>query len=181
MAADSSCTFSIPVRGITAGASAVVNNTSTVTSTEGGTGNSATASIYIKEPTPGLKVLKQIGLTANPDGVWSKFLGISSLPTSVYYKFTVENIGDVDLTNVSITDAALTSAGVALGGCSWANLTTADPIQVCVTGPLVVSSSGKLNNTATASGLYGATPVTSGPSSATYGTYEVTLAKKCDQ
>ena len=149
------------VTGFTSGASAVVNTTSTVTSTEGGTGNSATATIYIKEPTPDLNVLKQIGLAANPAGVWSKFQGISSLPTDVYYKFTVENIGDVDLTNVSITDAALTGAGVSLAVCSWANLTTVDPIQECVVGPLTVSSAGKLTNTATANGSYGATPDTS--------------------
>ena len=175
LAANDSCTFTLPVIGVTAGTK--VNTTSIVTSLEGGDGDSATATVYVKDPAPELKVLKQVGLSSASEGVWSKFLEINSLPTNVYYKFTVENVGDVDLTDVSITDAELSNVSVDLSGCSWADLTTADPIQVCVVGPLTVTDSGKLYNTATADGTYGVAPIESDPSSATYGTSGLTLSK----
>ena len=49
LAAFASCTFSVNVTGITAGTK---NNSTTVTSNEGGTGNTATASVTVNVPNP---------------------------------------------------------------------------------------------------------------------------------
>jgi LPXTG-site transpeptidase (sortase) family protein len=180
LAAGGSCTFSVEVTGATAGTKN--NETSVVTSDEGGDGETATATLYVEDPIPQFNLLKQIGLTDDPDGVWTKFLSLTTFPTNVYYKFTVENTGDVDLTSVSVTDPTLTGQGLNLDACYWETLTTADPIRICIVGPLEVGSEGKLENTATAHAWYGETSVTPEPSSsAWYGSPQLTLEKSVSE
>jgi LPXTG-site transpeptidase (sortase) family protein len=179
LAASSSCILSVDVRGTTAG---LKNNSVTVSSTNGGTGNTSTASVLVKDPAPLISLLKQVGSTAS--GPWTSFLAVST-GANVYYKFTVENVGDVALSAVNVTDP-----NVSLTGCTWTDgdgtVLTApfalpvadasdDQIATCVLGP-ISAASGSHPNTATASGTYSSTTVTD-TSTATYGTTGLTLAK----
>ncbi len=101
LAADSSCTFNVTATGLTTGAKD--NLTSAVTSTEGGDGNTASASVFVKEPAPKINLLKRVGSTAS--GPWISFLRIGT-SSNIYYKFVVENIGDTTLSSVDVTDPA---------------------------------------------------------------------------
>jgi LPXTG-site transpeptidase (sortase) family protein len=179
LAASSSCTVSVSVKGTTAG---LKTNSVTVTSTNGGTGNTSTADVLVKDATPLISLLKQVGSSSS--GPWTSFLAVSA-GANVYYKFTVENTGDVALTSVNVSDPTVSTAG-----CSWTdgdgtplaapfNLPVADAndnqIATCVLGPFTAAS-GSHPNTATASGTYNSTTVTD-TSTATYGTPALTLVK----
>ena len=73
LAGGASCSFSVPVTGTTAGS---YTNTTTVSSSNGGTGNTTTANILVRASNPGLNLLKQVGLSAS--GPWYTFV---TLPT----------------------------------------------------------------------------------------------------
>ena len=88
--AGESCSFSVDVEGIAIGA---IENTVNVTSDQGA-GNTSTANMRTNEPTPALGFLKQIGSTAT--GPWANSLLVAP-DADVYYRFTVENTGDVDM------------------------------------------------------------------------------------
>jgi LPXTG-site transpeptidase (sortase) family protein len=179
LSAGSSCILSINVQGTTTG---VKTNSVTVSSSNGGTGNTATANVLVKDPAPAISLLKQIGTSAS--GPWSSFLAVSA-GANVYYRFAVENIGDVPLSAVSVSDDTLS-----LAGCSWVDgdntpltapfaLPVADvsnnQLATCVLGPFTTSS-GLHTNHASASGTYITTTVTDS-SSAAYGTPAITLTK----
>ena len=187
LTAGQSCTFSVNVTGNTAG---LKTNSVTVTSTNGGTGNTSTADVLVKDLTPAISLLKQVGPAAS--GPWTPFLGVT-LPANVWYRFTVENVGDVPLSSVGVTDPSLTSPSPA--SCSWVDgdgtalgvgpfsLPVADAndnqIAVCVLGPFTAVSGSNLN-TATASGTYTVPDpdvVVTDQSTAEYGTTGLTLAK----
>lgn len=179
LAADSSCSFAVTVTGDTIGTKD--NVTSVVTSTEGGNGEAASATLYVQDPNPAFNLLKQIGLTNDPAGTWTTFLSLDT-DTDVYYKFTVENTGDVDLEDVSLTDPILAGEGISVESCFEDPLTTDEPIQVCIVGPLEVTVPGKLENTATAHATYDETDVTPEPSSsAWYGSPALTLEKSVSE
>ena len=107
----------------------------------------------------------------------------------MFYRFTVENTGDVTLTNVSVSDPTVSTAG-----CAWTRGDSAtsvtspftlpigdagnNHIATCVLGP-IVAVSGSHTNTATASGTNGSTVTKT--SSATYGTPALTLVKSVTQ
>jgi hypothetical protein len=138
-----------------------------VSSTNGGTGNTATDTLIVESPNPSLALLKQISTSAT--GPWTSYLTVTS-NTNVYYRFTVENTGDVELNPISVTDPTVSAAG-----CAWP---TSLPVAVsgndshiatCVVGP-ITTTSGNHINTATASGTYSGTPYTSTSSSARYST-----------
>jgi len=155
------CTFSLNVTGITTG---LKENNVTISSTNGGTGNTATASVLVKDLTPALKLLKQIG--TSPSGPW--YTSLIIVPGSaVYYRFVVENTGDVPLTGIYITDPNVNTSA-----CSWPNpLPVADAddnhIAVCVVGP-VTALAGYYPNTATAHGSYLGSEYDSPASTASY-------------
>ena len=184
IAADDSCTFSVTVTGTTTGSKD--NVTGTVTSTEGGDGNTASASFFVKDPAPKINLVKYIGLTNDPDGVWGKFLTITTLPTNVYYKFTVENIGDVELTSIKIWDPDSDFPSGTPVSCTLYKpgpVAFVEPLSVgdyvyCIVGPVAVTVPGSETNTAKASGEYSSTEYDSDPSSsATYGTPDLTIEK----
>jgi uncharacterized repeat protein (TIGR01451 family) len=72
-------------------------------------GNSATDTLLVRELRPGLSLSKQVGLDDDIDGQWLSSL-LAPANTRIYYLFTVENTGDVDLTDVSIVDETLAAA-----------------------------------------------------------------------
>lgn len=110
IAAGGTCSFTVTVTGSTTGS--YTNTTGNISSTNGGTGNTAIANVLVKTPAPAIKLLKQVASTVN--GPWVSFLSIGT-NTPVYYQFTVENVGDVDLTSVNVTDPL---GGSAIS-CSW--------------------------------------------------------------
>ena len=118
LTAGATCTFSVNVTGTTALDGELKTNSVTVSSTNGGTGNTSTANIYIKRLKPAITITKQVGLTNNLDGAWySSKLLISE--SAVYYKFTVENIGDANFTSFSVTDPTLQAGFGNPLTCTW--------------------------------------------------------------
>ena len=177
--ADSSCTFSITVIGSTAGD--YTNTTSNVTSTNGGTGNTASSGLIVNPVTPQVSMLKQIG--PSNTSPWTKFLRIDTLPSNVYYRFVIENTGNVNMTSLNITDPTLEMTGD-MTGCNLLgsdDLAFSEPLvpgdyAYCIYGP-VAASAGSHTNTATAHATYNSIVYDSSDSAATYGTSEITLAK----
>jgi uncharacterized repeat protein (TIGR01451 family) len=161
-----------PVAGTYANTS---GNVSTVVNLATVNGNTATASLTVNPPHPAIGTLKQVGLTSNPLGTWTSFEPVTA-GTSVYYKITIENDGDVPLSPVGASDP-----NVSLAGCVWpASLPVAvaaneNHIATCVVGP-VTAVGGLHPNTETASGTGGGSTVTK-DASASYATTGLTIAK----
>jgi len=181
IAAAGTCTVSV---AITAPVVGTYNNTSgSVSAVVNGvtvTGNTASASLDVTPAHPSISLLKQVGTSAS--GPWNTFLATSG--GSVFYRFTVENTGDVPLSPVSITDNTL---DVSACNASFSGLTLPvavaandNHIVTCVVGPIAVVS-GSHTNTAHASGTFSGTSYDSANSSATYATTGLTLAKSAAQ
>ncbi len=138
-------------------------------------GNTASDTLTATPANPAIALLKQVGPTAA--GPWSSFLA-TPVGGNVFYRFTVENIGNVPLTSVGVNDPQVSTAS-----CTWPSplpvgSPTTDPTAICVVGP-VTAVSGTHPNTATASGTNGTTVTDT--STATYATTGLTLAKSVTQ
>ena len=180
-----SCTFTVMVSGTTQG---LKENSVTVTSLEGGTGNTDEASMLVKAHTPALTFLKQVGPTLT--GPWASFLSVN-IADPVFYLFIIENTGDVSLTGITLSDPEIYTSG-----CLWLNgdgipfvdddlsspgfsfsLPIADDdeghLAYCVLDPDLLAEAGSHTNTASADSSQ-TIPVTS---SATYATPGITLMK----
>src|SRR5688572_1957329 len=166
-----SCTVTINVT--VTGDGTYANTSGAVSSTNGGTGNTASNTLTVNLPNPAIALLKQVSTSAT--GPWTGFVSVTA-GSNVYYQFTIENAGDVILSPVSVSDPLVSTAS-----CTWpASLPVAvagndNHIATCVVGP-VAAASGSHLNTATASGTYSGTAYTD-TSSATYATTGLTLAK----
>jgi len=170
IAAAGTCTVKVDVTAPTAG---TYNNTSgTVSHILNNityTGNTASDSLVVKAPVPGISILKQVSTTAS--GPWRTSLTVTT-GENLYYRFVIENTGDVDLNPVTVTDPTLAGSGVDPANCTWSNplkvaSPTQDPTQTCIVGP-VTAVVGTHPNTATAHGTYNAVVYNSSPSRATY-------------
>ena len=120
--AGSSCTFSVDVLAIATGTQ--VNTTDPVTSNEGGTGNTATATVDII--TPDLTITKtHTGNFLRPQ-------------TGASYTITVSNVGTVDTTALITMDDTLPAGLTAtdLSGLNWN--CTLSPLQ-CTRGDVLVA------------------------------------------
>jgi uncharacterized repeat protein (TIGR01451 family) len=175
--AGGTCTVKVNITAPTVGTYANTSgNVSHVVNAQTINGNTAAASLVVNPPNPTIGLLKQISTSAS--GPWTSFLALSAGP--VFYRFTVENTGDVPLTSINITDDTLnvascnaTFAAVTLPVAVAAN---DNHIVTCVVGP-VATSSGTHTNTATAHGTFNAVPHDSPTSDATYATTALTLDK----
>ena len=148
----------IPANGICTArvdvtSSAVGNylNTTSALSTgiPGLTAIAATDTLAVRAHYPGIKLIKQVATSTS--GPWTNFVSNIAPGSNVYYRLTVENIGDVDLSSVSVSDP-----NVDLSSCVLStpfNLTSSDPIQSCTIGP-VSALLGDHLNTATGQGTY---------------------------
>ncbi len=183
IAAGGTCTVAL---NITAPVNGTYNNTSgNVSHIVNGVpvnGNTASASLTVNPPTPSIGLLKQVSTTAT--GPWESFLAIAS--GSVFYRFTVENTGDVPLTlgPATITDNTL-NVSTCNAGFNGSILPVAvagndNHIVTCVVGP-VASSPGSHTNTASAHATFGGNPVDSPNDSATYATTGLTLVKSATE
>jgi uncharacterized repeat protein (TIGR01451 family) len=120
--AGSSCTFSVDVLAIDTGTQ--VNTTDPVTSNEGGTGNTATATVEVV--TPDLTVAKiHSGNFLRPQ-------------TGATYTITVSNVGTVDTTALVTVDDTLPAGLTAtdISGLNWN--CTLSPLQ-CTRGDVLVA------------------------------------------
>ena len=189
LAANSSCTFSVPVIGATAGT--WDNETSVVTSIEGGNGNIATATLIVQDKNPGIELNKQISTSAV--GPWYKT--IPAVPdTNIYYRFAVYNSGDVTLVDIGVNETSQPTfnpaATIDPTACIW---TDDDPVQTapanldpgytayCVLGPFTTNTDlGVIDNVAKAVGDYNSITYSSPNSTASYATPELTLTKTAD-
>jgi uncharacterized repeat protein (TIGR01451 family) len=136
-------------------------------------GNSASANLLVNAPNPQISLLKEVGLSAV--GPWFSFTSVA-LPDEVYYRFTIENTGDVPLSSITLDDPLVdTSACVLPAQLPAPVMANDDHIFRCVVGPFVAVS-GSNTNTATAGGSFGNVPV-SDSDSAVYGTVALSLMK----
>lgn len=140
-------------------------------------GNTASGSLAVEAANPGISFLKQVGLGgSNP---WKTFLAIAT-GGNLYYRFTIENVGDVPLTSISVSDPDVSGEE----SCTWtdplpvASASDNNHITNCIVGP-VTAASGSHLNTATGSGTYGV-PYTD-QSTATYATTGLTMDKTATQ
>ncbi len=173
--ANGSCTFDVMVTGATAG---TINNiTTAILSTEGGNGNTATASLVINDQTASIDLTKQVSSTGTDP--WSTFIGVAG-GSNVYYRFKVYNSGDLPFTAISVSDPTLAGTSVDPATCNWAAylpLASGDTAY-CITGPIAASSTpGSYSNTATAHGTYASGTKDSPSSTATYATPQLTITK----
>jgi uncharacterized repeat protein (TIGR01451 family) len=169
LAANTSCTFSVTVTGATSGSKA--NTTSAITSTEGGAGNEALATLVVIDPVASIDLNEQV----SSNGVdWFKFVGVP-VGGDVFYRFTVYNGGDLPLTGIVVGDPGPVP-------CIWTAYLPLAPgaTAYCVTGP-IPALPGLHPDTATATGTYPSGTTTSSPSTATYGTTGLTIAKSATE
>jgi uncharacterized repeat protein (TIGR01451 family) len=170
LAAGGTCSLDVTVTGASSGTK--VNTTGAVTSAEGGSGNTATASVVVTDPTAGIELNKQVSATPADSTTWRKSIGVD-VGQPVSYRFSVYNAGDVALTNLAVDDGGPVT-------CTWSG-TAYPPLApgetvYCVTGP-VTALAGSHANTATVAGDSILGTATSSPSTATYATTGLTLAK----
>lgn len=171
IAADSFCEFTVTVTGTTPSSTVYTNTTSTVTSTNAGTGEPAEAKVFVRDKVPGLTLEKLVSATGADDD-WSTNVALIPAGSSVYYKFVVTNSGDFPLTDIKIVDTDIPHK-VDTSSCVWASLPTynadQDEVVTCELGPITPASAGYVTNTATAVGTHLlANDVTSNPDTATY-------------
>ncbi|HYH08247.1 MAG TPA: DUF11 domain-containing protein [Thermoanaerobaculia bacterium] len=182
IAAGATCVVTVDV---TAPAVGTYNNTTSnvshVVNAQTVNGNTASDSLEVDPPDPTIALLKEVGPTAT--GPWSPFVAVAT-SGNVYFRFTVENTGDVPLTNVEITDDTLdvSACNAALAGVTLEVPDALDEnhLFTCVAGPVLVTS-GSHVNIASAEGQFGLTPVASENSDAIYATTGLTLDKTVTQ
>lgn len=166
LAAGGVCTVEVNVSAANAGS--YVNTTGAVTHTiNGGTfgTDTATATLVVENPSPSIRLSKEVaqGNATGPTGPWLPYLAVAAA-TEIYYRFTIENTGDVPLTNLSLVDAQIVGeeACVLPATLPVADINDNDHIFECIVGrnrpitgvqPLFAAFPG-LTNTATASGVF---------------------------
>ena len=144
IAANASCTFSVNVTGIAAGTQN--NTTGNVTSTEGGTGGTASASINVEAPPSIAKVFNPSTIAVNAT-------------TSLTFTITNPAANVLALTGVAFTDTLPTGLTVANASATvcGGTLTTTAPTGIALTGATIaVNSQCQFSVTVTgaASGSY---------------------------
>ncbi|MBZ5507915.1 MAG: DUF11 domain-containing protein [Acidobacteriia bacterium] len=171
--ASSSCSFSVTVTGIAAGLQ--TNTTGNVTSTEGGTGGTATASVKVQAPPSIAKVFNPstIALNAttsltftitNPAANVDPLTGVAftdTLPTGLTVANASATVCGGTLTTTAPTGITLNNATIAVNSqCQFSvTVTGAASGQYTNTTGSVTSTNGGTGNTATAN-LTVATPPT---------------------
>jgi len=187
IAAGGTCTVSVDVTSATP---LYYENTSgAVTHTLNGSAwgaDTAYAALLVIKPTPAIALSKQVG--PGTYGPWAAKL-IVGPGADVVYRFTVENIGDVPLSSVSLSDPA---SWVDPSTCSWVD-GDGDPltapfalpvatalndghIATCTLDPITAALSGEHPNTATATGSWSGDTATAA-ATATYAISTLALVK----
>ncbi|MFN2274296.1 MAG: sortase domain-bontaining protein [Anaerolineales bacterium] len=138
--------------------------------------DTAADTLVVYAGNPGIALLKQV--SSNGSDPWRSFIAVPA-GNPVYYRFTVENTGDVTLSSVSVSDPTLNpTAPHTLSGCSWASIPSYET-RTCTFGP-VPAVSGSHPNTATVQGTYSAAAY-SDSSTARYATSGLTIVKSVSE
>ncbi|HEX9982694.1 MAG TPA: hypothetical protein VGF69_05495, partial [Thermoanaerobaculia bacterium] len=178
IAAGGTCVVTVDVTAASTGSYVnTTGNVSHIVNAQVVNGNAATDTLVVEPPSPSMSMLKQVGPTAA--GPWTPFLATAA-GSPVYYRFTIENTGDVALTNLQVNDDTLnvSSCNATLSGMTLPVPVAANENHIfqCVVGPIVALTGSHLN-TADTTGTAGVTPVSSDESTATYATTGLTLDK----
>ncbi len=166
LTAGGTCTISVNVTAPTAGAyNNTSGNVSHIINSQTVNGNTAIASLSVRASSPSISLLKQVGTSSS--GPWFKSLSTNT-GTQLWYRFIVENTGDVALTLINLTDTMLSVSSCNSGWPSPLPVASAsqDPTSTCVAGP-ISAAVGTHPNTATVNGTANNTQYTA-QSSATY-------------
>lgn len=185
IAAGGTCTATIDV---TVPSNGTYNNTSgavtyLINGVDVGT-DTASDSLVVTDPTPAIGLTKQVSDSAT--GPWRTFVAVG-VGDPVFYRFVIENTGDVPLISLSVSDPTLAGGPADPATCIWTEplpvaSPTVDPTEECIKGP-IAAVSGLHPNTATAQGDYARleTTVFSLPSTATYATTGLTIIKSVQE
>jgi uncharacterized repeat protein (TIGR01451 family) len=143
-------------------------------------GNTGSDTLVVEATSPGLSFSKQIGPSAT--GPWTSYLATSG---QAWYRFTLENTGDVPLDTLAVTDDTISLGTCASYFASIPSLPVADAsdddhIVTCVVGPFQYPGP-TVTNTASASANDNGTPVPSNNDSAIYAVPAITLDKTSAQ
>jgi LPXTG-site transpeptidase (sortase) family protein len=175
LAAGESCTVTVVTTASMVGSYANASGeVSAVISGVTYNGNTASDTLGVQDVHPAISILKQVSTSAS--GPWASTINVAP-GSNVYYRLTIENVGDVPLSPVSVTDPTLD-----ISSCVWpptlpVGSPTVDPTTNCIVGP-VSAVAGTHSNTATAHGTYNSTVYdSSSPSTAVYTTTNLTLVK----
>lgn len=187
LAAGASCTVSVNVTATTTGTyNNTSGNVSHVINGETVNGNTASASLTVNAPAASISILKQVSTSSS--GPWRTFISVP-VGTSVFYRFVIENTGQVALSPVSVSDPTLASGSANPATCTWTPNSNPpasvpplpvaapnmDPVAFCIKGP-ISAVLGTHQNTATAHGTYNSAEYDSSPSTASYTASAPTLA-----
>src|SRR5271163_420881 len=175
LAANSSCNFSVNVTGVTAGQQN--NVTSAVTSTEGGTGGTASANIAVVAPPSIAKAFNPAAIAlngsssltftiANPPANTVALAGVAftdTLPSGLTLANSSGTVCGGTLTTTTPRGIALTAAAIATGSQCQLSVTVAGAVsgQYTNTTGAVSSTNGGTGNTATANLTVASAPVIS--------------------
>ena len=188
LAAGASCTVSVAVTSsvVVLVDTGYLNTAGNPSSLEGGTADQTEASrqdtLIVQPNHPQISILKQV--STSPTGPWTSFVAVP-VGTRLYYRFSVENTGDVNLTDARVEDAMLAGLGVSLSACAWDDLlsyqNTTNTVVTCVAGTddlhPVLAAAGEHINTATAYATYVAADDVQAAGDARYATTGLTIAK----
>src|SRR5262249_8281093 len=174
LAASSSCTFAINVTGIAAGQQN--NTTGNVTSTEGGTGLTATATLHVEAPPSIAKSFNPTSILegattsltftiTNPAANVDPLTGVAftdTLPTGLTVANATATICGGTVTTTAPTGIALTGATIAVSGPCQFSVTVTGPVagNYTTTTGNVTSTNGGTGNTASATLTVKAAPPT---------------------
>ncbi|MBZ5555371.1 MAG: DUF11 domain-containing protein [Acidobacteriia bacterium] len=189
LAASTSCTFSVDVTGTTAGTKN--NTTGAVTSTEGGTGGTASASLAVVAPPTITKAFGASNITLNgtttltftinnPSTNTIVLSGIAftdTFPAGLQVAATpgaVSNCGGTFTANAGAGSVSLTGGNLAPGAAKSGRSTAVVPSTCVLTVNVTGTSSGVLNNTT------GAVSSTQSGPGATSNTATLTVAENAD-
>ncbi len=183
--AGATCNVTVPVTASVINTDPGYFNQVQISSTETGPGNTANDTLIVQTVYPGISILKEVA--SSPSGPWASKLSVAP-GSSIYYRVTIENIGDVPLSSVNITDVTNpvdTAVETAFAGCTWPSVlpvgsSTQDPTATCIKGPFTAIS-GSNDNTATAHGTFNGTVYNSQPKTATYSTTSLSLDKSVSE
>ncbi len=200
IAAGGTCVVSVKITAPTAGTyNNTSGNVSHIINAVTVNGNTANASLTVTPAAPAISLLKQVGPTVS--GPWTSYLQRDTTTNNqVFYRFSLENIGNVALNTLTLTDNTLSAVilnsakanCVQNGGAptTLASLSLAVPnasndnhLVTCITTtPFTITSNGSVTNTATGGGTFpGNGTIVTDSSSARFATTGLTLAKSVTQ
>ncbi|MEO6125472.1 MAG: LPXTG cell wall anchor domain-containing protein [Ilumatobacteraceae bacterium] len=165
LAAGGTCTVSVTVTVVTPGSYANTSGAASATTAGAGT-NSNTATLTVNAAHASINLLKEVSIAST--GPWRKLITVAP-GTPVYYRFTLENTGDVPLSPFRVSDPTLAGTAADTSQCTWSTTNspttlpalpvaspTADPTATCIVGT-VSAAAGDNPNTAVAHGSYSGT------------------------